>query len=39
LARFPQTAMRHQRRVWAFVKSWNTSVQAEPSHDRISRKS
>ena len=38
-ARLPQTAMLHQRRVWAFVRSRNTSVQAEPSHDRISRKS
>jgi hypothetical protein len=38
-ARFPQTAMLHQRRAWAFVRSRNTSVQAEPSQDRISRKS
>jgi hypothetical protein len=38
-ARLPQTAMLHQRRAWAFVRSRNTSVQAEPSHARISRKS
>jgi hypothetical protein len=38
-ARLPQTAMLHQRRVRASVRSRNTSVQAELSHDRISRKS